>query len=251
MVRRALNLPTNRLPFEDRPAIGRITISSPAVMRPLEQLNVGKPYAKQLKPFNFLLTCHVRKFGHPPGADPELFHLIAPFESDPRRWTTMDWIDQYSGTTYRITTDGHYGVKGVARVKTYGDVLEEYEYHPESKCADASGAPSEKTTIGLLQRRHVLVQAIKYIGKESNHLEDVESGVLHAVESVYTEYPDPRHDEWGAVCEALRHVSLTEFERLTGKSRRMLIDARKGRRRPHARNRRLIAGIARQLGQLQ
>ncbi len=208
MVRRALDLPTKRLPFEDRPAIGRITISSPAIMRPLAALNAGKPYAEQLKPFNFLLTCHVRKLGHPPGVDPEHFHLIAPFESDPRRWTKMDWIDQNSGTTYRITTAGHYGIAGVARVKTYGDVLEEYEWHAESKCADANGAPSDKTTIGLLQRRHVRIRVLKYIGKESNHLEDVESGVLHAAESVYTEYPDPRHEEWNTIRQALRRVSL-------------------------------------------
>jgi hypothetical protein len=68
--------------------------------------------------------------------------------------------------------------------------------------------------------------------------------VLHAAESVYTEYADPRHDEWNTIREALRTVSLDEFERVTGKSRRMLIDARKGRRRPHARNRQLLAGIA-------
>src|SRR5262245_32355531 len=77
-----------------RPAIGRITISSPAVMKPLARLNVGKPYARQLKPFNFLLTCHVRAFGHPEGVDAELFHLIAPWESEPERWTRIDWIDQ-------------------------------------------------------------------------------------------------------------------------------------------------------------
>jgi hypothetical protein len=148
-------------------------------------------------------------------------------------------------------TDGHYGVKGVAREKTYGDVLDEYECHPESKCADATGAPSDKTTSGLLQRRHVLIRALKYIGKESNHLEDVENGVLHAAESVYTEYPDPRHDEWNTICERLKQVSLDEFERLTGKSRRMLIDARKGRRRTQARNRRLLAAVARKVGALK
>jgi hypothetical protein len=63
IVRRVLNLPTSPLPFENRPAIGRITISSPAVMKPLAFLNHGKPYARQLKPFNFLLTCHVRALG--------------------------------------------------------------------------------------------------------------------------------------------------------------------------------------------
>jgi hypothetical protein len=248
MVRRSLGLPTQRLPFEDRPAIGRITISSPAVMRPLQQLNDGKPYAEQLKPFNFLLACHVRRLGHPPNVDPEQFHLTAPFESDARRWTQMEWIDQYSGQRFRITTQGQYGVEGIARVKTYGDVLEEYEWHAESKCADATGAPSDKQTIGLLTRRHVRIRALKYVGKESNHLEDVENGLMHATDTVYTEYPDARHDEWPVIRRALWEISLDEFERTTGKSRRMLIDARRGRRKPHRRSRVLLAALARKLG---
>lgn len=139
--------------------------------------------------------------------DAELFHLIAPWESDPDRWTTIDWTDQYSGRVYRITTRGHHGSTRAARVKTYADVFEEYEWRPESKCADANGGPSGNRTVGLLQRRHIRVAALKYIGKESNRLEDVESGLIHAADSVYTQYPDPRHDEWLALTEALKKLS--------------------------------------------
>ena len=102
-------------------------------------LSEGESYGQQIKPVNFLLTCPVRAFGHPSGVDPERFHLIAPYESDPERWTEIEWIDQFTGTPYRITTKGHHGAPGVARVKTYGDVFEEYEWHPETKCADANG----------------------------------------------------------------------------------------------------------------
>jgi hypothetical protein len=152
-----------------------------------------------VKPFNFLLTAHVKQFGHPLGVNPEHFHLIAQYEPDPKKWTNMDWIDEYSGKNYRITTDAHHGTGQTARVKTYGDVLLEYEFHPEAKCADMNGEPCGKQTIGLLQRRHVRIGQIKYIGKESNIVEEVESGVVHSAQSVYTEYPDPRHDEWRVV----------------------------------------------------
>jgi hypothetical protein len=37
---------------------------------------------------------------------------------------------------------------------------------------------------------------VKFIGKESNALEDVEAGLVHTQESVYTEYCDPKRDEW-------------------------------------------------------
>jgi len=35
----------------------------------------------------------------------------------------MDWIDQYTGKHYRITTAGDYFTAQTARVKTYGEVL--------------------------------------------------------------------------------------------------------------------------------
>ena len=249
IVRRALGLPTQNLGFEHLPAVGRVTVSSPAVMRPLANLNEGKQYGDQIKPFNFLLTCYVQKLGHPIGADPERFHLIAPYESDPSRWLKMDWIDQYTGKHYRITTAGHHGSRQTARVKTYGEVLREYEFHPESKCAGADGKRSGKQTIGLLQRQPIRVEQIKYIGKESNRLEEVESGVIHSEQSVYTEYPDPRRDEWETkIRPALKKVPLPVLEKESGLSRMMLINARVGRTRPYRKNQELLASIVRKLG---
>ncbi len=76
-------------------------------------------------------------------------------------------------------------------MKSYGDVLREYEYHPESKCADATGALAGKQTTGLLARRRVGIGQIRYIGKESNNLESIEQGAGAGV-TPYIEYPDPR-----------------------------------------------------------
>lgn len=134
-------------------------------------------------------------------------------------------------------------------MKTCGEVVAEYEYHPESKCAGADGKPCGKQTFGLLQRRHVRVEQIKYIGKESNSLEDVESGLIHSEQNVYTEYPDPRRDEWQTkMVPALKNVPLPRLVKMSGKSRRMLIKARSGRTRPHRRNREMLAAIVRKLG---
>jgi len=248
LVRRALDLPAQNPSFGHSPAVGRVTISSPAVVKPLANFNARKKYCDQLKPFNFLLTCHVKQLGHPPGTDPEHFHLIAPYDLDPRKWLKNLWIDQYSGKRYRITTDGHYVTRNTARVKTYGEVIREYEFHPESKCADGNGEICTKQTVGLLHRRHVRIGQIKYIGKESNSLEDVESGTIHSEQNIYTEYPDPRRDEWQTkIVPALKKVSLSILEKESGLSRRMLIDARTGCRRPHRKNQELLASIVREL----
>jgi len=64
------------------------------------------------------------------------------------------------------------------------------------KCADAIGNPCDRQTTGLLQRRHVKIDQIKCIGKESNSLEDVDEGLVHSEQNVYTEYADPKRSEW-------------------------------------------------------
>jgi hypothetical protein len=236
------------LDFQSRPAVGRTTISSPAVMRPLAQLNEGKRYSDQIKPFNFLTSCHVKPLGHPVGVDPERFHLIAPYETNVIRWTTMNWIDQYSRKCYQITTHGHYGGRNTVRAKSYEDVLQEYEFHPEAKCADAAGEPCGKRTIGLLQRRHIQIDQLKYIGKESNNLEEVDTGLVHSAQDVYTEYPDRRRDEWQMkIVPQLRKVALPRLVKLSGLSRRTLVDIRAGRSRPHRKNQALLRSIVQQL----
>jgi hypothetical protein len=248
--RKVLGLSTEEPAFTNLPAVGRITISSPAVMRPFEKLNEGKRYADQIKPFNFLLTCYVKPFGHPLGSDPEHFHLIAPYESNPKQWLKMEWINQYGkdGDRYGIATTGNHGDRHTARVKTYGEIVGEYEIHPESKCADANGNPCSKQTVGLLQRRHIRVKQIKYIGKESNSLEDVRLGMIHSAKNVYTEYVDPRRDEWQTkILPALRKAPLPLLMEKSELSHTMLTDARAGRKRPHPKNQALLDSILKEL----
>jgi hypothetical protein len=249
IIRNALRLRTRASDFAKRPAVGRITVSSPAVMQPLENLNSGKPYKEQIKPFNFLLSCHVAQFGHPIGVDPARFHLVGPYEVNARKWLETKWIDQYSGKTYRITTTDLPN-RHTARVKTYGEIVTEYEFHPESKCADADGKPCSKQTVGLLERRHIRIEQIKYIGKESNSVEEVDQGLIHSAQKVYTEYPDPRHDDWSTkTLPALRQIPLKNLvKECKGKlSRRALIDLRAGRSRPHPKNQAVLTVIVEKL----
>ena len=69
-------------------------------------------------------------------------------------------------------------------------------FHPEAKSADAFGNPCDRQTTGLLQRRHIKIDQIKCIGKESNSLENVDEGMVHSEQNVYTEYADPKRSDW-------------------------------------------------------
>jgi hypothetical protein len=249
IIRTTLGLPVEPLGFENLPAVGRVPITSPTALRSLAKLNRGKKYLNRIKPFEFLLSCHVKPFGYPPDVDPEKFHLVAPYVPDPECWVDLPWIDQFSGEQYEITTEGFHGSRGIARVKTYGEVLREYEFHLGAKSADAKGKPSGKQTFGLLHRRHVRVERIVYIGRESNRLEEIEAGLVHFPESVYTEYPDPNRDEWETkILPILKKIPVPALTRISGRSRSMLTRTIAGRSRPRRRNREQLKAILYRLG---
>lgn len=177
----------------DRPAMSRITASSPQVLRPL----VGKPattYDDAPKPFNFLITPHVMPLGHPVGIDPEHFHLVAPYTRDARQWSKLRWTDIYSGDSFAVTTRSQGLDERMARVQSYGDVIARYRTHPEPKSLGPDGTPCGKQTVGLLQRRSVTLRELVHIGKETNRLEDVEQGLVHDRDEVQLVFHEPQGD---------------------------------------------------------
>jgi hypothetical protein len=218
--------------------------------KPRLGLNKGMKYSDQIKPFNFVMTCHVKPFGFPFRADPERFHLIAPYDMDSRNWLKARWFDEYSGEEYGITTARPTGDRYTARVKTYGEVIEEYEFHAESKCADPFGDECSKDTRGLLQRRRVKISEIKFIGKESNSLEQVEAGMIHDRRRVYAEYEDPKRSAW--VTKILPAIRKAKPALLISGCRdflssRALRDIRAGRSKPHRKNREKLIALVTKL----
>ena len=108
--------------------------------------------------------------------------------------------------------------------------------------------PEPKQTTGMLQRRHIRIEEIKYIGKESNSLEEVESGLTHSAQSVYTEYPDRRRDEWQTkIIPALKKAPLSILAKESGMSRSALKELRAGRSRPHRKNQETLVAILRKM----
>src|SRR3989442_7183675 len=123
---------------------------------------------------NFVLTVHGARLGGPPGS-PRV-HLIAPYTKDAKEWLHMPWTDIYSGRGFGISTSPTTGDQ-LVQVKSYRDVLREYRQHPESKSASPDGIPCARGTVGLLQRRPVRAVRLRYVGKESNKLEEVDRGL--------------------------------------------------------------------------
>jgi hypothetical protein len=102
--------------------------------------------------------------------------------------------------------------------------------------------------VGLLQPRHVQIDETKYIGKQSNGLEDVEPGLIHSEQNLYTEYPDPRRDERETKTQpALMKIPLSRVVKMSRMSRSALKEMRAGRSTPHRRNLELLMAIVRSL----
>lgn len=233
IINEAHGLTYQRPEWLERPALTRMTVSSPHLRKPFSGMGNGKPYAERIKPFNFILSAHIDSYGYPTGVSSQRFHLIAPYEADGRKWQRMWWYDVYSGTRCRITTQKDTYRANSVIVKSYADELAKYRHHPEPKSADASGAACGKQTKGLLQRRAVHMDRLMYVGKESNRLDDVDAGLVHEWDEVRNEYHDPRNDPWRTlVVPVLGAMPRDILVKATGMKERALRDLCKGRSIP-------------------
>jgi hypothetical protein len=80
-------------------------------------------------------------------------------------------------------------------------------------------------------------------------MEEVDAGLVHSPDEVYTVCPDKKGDYWERVVRPLlQKIALSILIHETNLSRRMLIKARKGHARPHPRNQRLVIEALRRLG---
>jgi hypothetical protein len=230
-----------------RPALGRVGINDPRTLELFKALNKDKPYAAQIKPQNFLLSAQVALLGHPPGTDPaKPFHLVAPYHADPSQWLKLRFTDRYGGKGYRVTV-GDAIAQGVARVKTYTDVVAEYRRHREHKSLAPDGQPCSQATIGILQRRPVEALEVVYVGKETNRLEEVQHGLIEDEDEVMNEYFDPRNDSFVRfVVPVLKTMSRRSLVNLSGLDASTIKRIRAGKQRPHAKNRQRLREIAAQ-----
>jgi hypothetical protein len=132
----------------------------------------------------------------------------------------------------------------VAWVQTYWNMLAAFRTHPDAKSAGPDGRPCDRATVGLLGRRVVRTAYLVHLGKEANKLEEVEAGLEHDPDEVWTAYADPRRDPWRTlVLPALRRMPMAELEEL-GMHRRSLFAIRAGERLPHPRNRQRLVAAA-------
>jgi len=96
------------------------------------------------------------------------------------------------------------------------------------------------------QNTHSPLAQSRRLRKESNSLENVDQGMEHSENNVYTEYADPKRTEWiTKIQPALKKVKLVALVKACGKrlSRREIIELRAGRKKPHRKTQQLLESV--------
>jgi len=135
----------------------RMTVSTPAV------LGILKGYTR---PFNFVFVPLL--FQHSQSKGKEKLSLLMPFSKHRDQWLKTIATDTRTGEPYPICLLDPIARTKKVEVKCYGNILGEYRNHPEAKFLGPDGIPCHSQTSGLLQRSEIVVERIRYIGKETS-----------------------------------------------------------------------------------
>jgi len=158
-------LTNNFLEFTDKIAVSQITISKPSTHNRFKKMNENKPFNEKIKPFNFMLT----------GSEKNGIIPCLPYDKDIRGIQYKPFIDYRTGkTSDKLDLDSwEYWY-------TLEDILTKYVRHNDNKF--------DYDNQGIAHRKHIVVNRIRYIGKESNNLEDNQLGIE---DPDYLEYENP------------------------------------------------------------
>jgi hypothetical protein len=163
---------SQQLWFDDLPAVTRVRITTPNVLKVLRKRN-----PEVAKPYNFLLSPILIQ----PSAD---CTLVAPASKHPEEWLTREYSEIHSGEAVKLGSE--YNGKTLTP-QTLASVIWRHFLHPEDKSLSPDGESCNAYTRGLLLRRPVeavipLIPIGKEIERRSQEGEDI--SVLDSVGSV-------------------------------------------------------------------
>jgi len=145
-------LVSHELWFEKLPAVMRVRVTTPNVLKALRKRDLGAA-----KPYNFALSPILVN----PYPD---CTLIAPASKHPEEWLTRDYTEIHSGDTVKLSGEYH---GRILSPQTLSTVIWRHYLHPEDKSLSPDGEPCNAYTKGLLLRRPIRTMSpFVFIGKE-------------------------------------------------------------------------------------
>jgi hypothetical protein len=167
ILRDELGIPHHQRDWFDRPAVGRLAVTSRHEERAFRAYNADRPYDQQTRPFNF----GVMSFPKP--GQPVSGALVAPLVTDPRQWQHLSWRHRGDPSRPPVTIrtgDERFPIPATVVVQSYRDLYTAYREHPETKAATPTGDPVLPGTRGILGTATITATGVDRIGKEANRL---------------------------------------------------------------------------------
>ena len=149
--------------YSDKIAVSQITISKPSILRRFSKMNFNRNIEKQIKPFNFMLI----------GSEKNDIIPCLPYSKGLSGIEYRSFIDYKSDT---MSDKLSLPIK--AYWYTLEDVLTSYVRHNDHKF--------DYDNEGIAHRKHVIADRIRYIGKETNNLDETQITGIN--EDSYIEY---------------------------------------------------------------
>jgi hypothetical protein len=160
LLRKEFGLEEKKPPWLNLPAMMRMAMSSPNVLR------TGRP--DWLAPFNFFLFPILSGIeGYPLGHDKDSFQFITRFETDRIKWSKLKGINLRDGHTFQISMIPNSSSQNVFP-DSFQVILNQYLAKPEVKSLAPDGASCDGKTKGLLRRAIIVARSLVPVGKETD-----------------------------------------------------------------------------------
>ena len=153
--------------YNDKIAVSQITISKPSILNRFKKMNSNKPIEKQIKPFNFMLI----------GSEKNDVIPCLPYRKDFNGLQYEKFVDNKSNTSSDKLL-----LPSTEYWHTLEDILTQYVRHNDNKF--------DYDDEGIAHRKHIIADRIRYIGKETNNLDETQ--ITGIEEDDYLEYDNLR-----------------------------------------------------------
>ena len=153
--------------YNDKIAVSQITISKPSILNRFKKMNSNKPIEKQIKPFNFMLI----------GSEKNDVIPCLPYSKDFNGLQYEKFVDNKSNTSSDKLL-----LPSTEYWHTLEDILTQYVRHNDNKF--------DYDDEGIAHRKHIIADRIRYIGKETNNLDETQ--ITGIEEDDYLEYDNLR-----------------------------------------------------------
>lgn len=178
------------LPYMDMPAVRRYNATTPHILRWFDRYNAGKPYREQVRPFGFMLAY-----------TSDIYTETFDPTTGKRKWCKPKPVAPYhvpvsAASAYAFDRETGKPVPQ-KYLRTYQTALAGYHNSRETKFLNGDHYDTGET-----RRRHVVVDAIVYIGKEATFADR---------RTALGSEPDDQ-TEYGRVAVTPATLSATEYD---------------------------------------